>query len=105
MKEAILGKKYELSVVFCGNGLSKRLNRTYRDKDVPTNVLSFPLSKNSGEMIIDLKKTRKDAPDFEETFETFVGHLFIHGLLHLKGFDHGRTMESKEQRFRKMFHI
>lgn len=105
IKNAILGEKYDLSIVFCGNGLSQRLNRTYRGKDKPTNVLSFPLSKKSGEIVIDLMKSKKEAPQFDEKFPNFVGFLFIHGLLHLKGLDHGSTMESKEQRFRKMFKI
>lgn len=105
IKNAILGEKYELSIVFCGNNLSRRLNRTYRGKDKPTNVLSFPLSKKTGEIVIDLTRSKKEAPQFNEKFPNFIGFLFIHGLLHLKGLDHGSTMESKEQRFRKMFKI
>lgn len=105
IKNAILGEKYELSVVFCGSSLSRRLNKTYRGKNKPTNVLSFPLSKKSGEIVIDLARSKKEAPQFNEKFTNFIGFLFIHGLLHLKGLDHGSTMESKEQRFRKMFKI
>lgn len=105
IKNEILGKKYELSVVFCGNALSQKLNRIYRGKNKPTNVLSFSLEKTSGEIIIDLKKARKESDLFGEKFQSFVGYLFIHGLLHLKGLAHGRTMEAKEQRIRKMFDI
>ena len=105
IKNVILGEKYELSIVFCGNSLSRRLNRIYRGKDKPTNVLSFPLSKKTGEIVIDLARSKKEAPQFDEKFPNFIGFLFIHGLLHLKGLDHGSTMESKEQRFRKMFKI
>lgn len=105
IKNSILGERYELSIVFCGSGLSKRLNRTYRGKNKPTNVLSFPLSKKSGEIVIDLVRSKKEAPQFDEKFVNFIGFLFIHGLLHLKGLDHGSTMESKERRFRKMFKI
>ncbi len=105
IKNEILGKKYELSIVFCSNGLSKKLNRIYRGKDRPTNVLSFSLEKTSGEIIIDLKKAQKESALFGEKFPNFVGYLFIHGLLHLKGLSHGRTMEAKEQKIRKMFDI
>lgn len=85
--EKALGKGYELSLVFCGDALSKRLNATYRGKDYPTNVLSFPISKTAGEIFINLNKLG----DFS------VPELFVHGLFHLKGMAHGRTMEKKEQ--------
>ena len=91
----ILGKDYELSLVFCANDLSRRLNRTYRQKDYATNVLSFSISKNSGEMFINLRKLKGFS----------VGNLFIHGLFHLKGLDHGATMESAEAKVRKEFKI
>jgi len=105
IKNKVLGKKYTLSVVFCGKTLSQKLNRIYRGKNKPTNVLSFPLGKTSGEIVIDLKTARIEAPKFGESFQSFVGYLFIHGLLHLKGLPHGRTMETKEQKIRKMFLI
>ena len=105
IKNEILGKKYELSIVFCGNALSQKLNRIYRGKNKPTNVLSFSLEKASGEIIIDLKKAKTESALFGEKFQNFIGYLFIHGLLHLKGLSHGRTMEAKEQKIRKMFDI
>ena len=105
MKEALLGKKYELSVVFVGDMLSKKLNAHYRGKNKPTNVLSFPYSKTSGEIFINLKYAKKEAPKFEEKYKNFVGFLFIHGLLHLKGMDHGSRMEKAEKLARKLFDI
>ena len=83
-----MGKGYELSLVFCGNSLSRKLNRVYRGKDRPTNVLSFPLSKNSGEIFINLSGLGAFG----------VLELFIHGLLHLKGMAHGRKMEQAEKK-------
>ncbi len=91
LKNKILGKKYELSLVFCKNALSRRLNRVYRGKDTPANVLSFPLSKNSGEIFINLSRT--------DTFS--AGELFIHGCLHLKGMRHGSKMLKAEQQLLK----
>jgi probable rRNA maturation factor len=105
LKDAVLGKKYELSLVFVGDALSKKLNRIYRGKNKPTNVLSFPLSKNEGEIFINLKKARAEMKDFDEKFAPFVGLLFIHGMLHLKGMSHGSTMEKQEQKLRKKFKI
>ncbi|MBX4206409.1 rRNA maturation RNAse YbeY [Candidatus Parcubacteria bacterium] len=83
----VLGKTYELSLVFCGDALSRRLNRAYRSRDLPTNVLSFPVSKTSGEIFINLSKLG--------AFSAL--ELFIHGLFHLKGMEHGDTMEKAEQ--------
>ena len=93
VKDIVLGKKYKLSLVFCGNSLSRQLNRTYRKKDKPTNVLSFPISKNSGEIFIN--KDRYD--DFTTLY------LFIHAVLHLKGRQHGAKMESEEKKLLKLF--
>jgi probable rRNA maturation factor len=87
IKNKALGKSYDLSLVFVGNALSHKLNLSYRGKDKPTNVLSFPLSKTSGEIFIDLSLAKKE-----------VVFLFIHGVLHLKGMQHGATMEREEKK-------
>jgi len=83
MKDAVLGKKYELSVAFVGEKKSQEINNLMRGKNKPTNILSFPLSKNSGEILISLSTTKKDAKNFDKTPDKFLGFLFIHGLLHL----------------------
>jgi len=105
MKNAALGKKYELSLVFIGSTLSRRLNRERRGKDKPTNILSFELSQTSGEIFIDLKLAKKQAAKFGRTEDNFLAFLFIHGLVHLKGMDHGARMELTEQKLRKKFAI
>src|SRR3989338_11150913 len=105
IKAEILGKKYNLSLVFAGNALTERLNTTYRGKHKPTNVLSFPLSKTSGEIFVNLKQAKKEARKFGEGYRNFVGLLFIHGLLHLKDMRHGIKMEQAEKRLRKRFLI
>ena len=94
----ILGKKYDLSLVFVGNARSKMLNRMYRDKDKTTNVLAFPLSKTSGEIIIALPYAQKEASDFETSVAEHLLYLFVHGCYHLKGMDHGPAMERAEKR-------
>ena len=98
LKDAILSKHYELSLVFTDTKLSRKLNRIYRGKDKPTNILSFPVSKKSGEIFIDLVTARREAPKFEMSFNLFVKFLFIHGLLHLKGMDHSAKMERVEKK-------
>jgi probable rRNA maturation factor len=96
IKESILGKKYDLTVIFCTPEESRFRNKTYRDKDYPTNILSFPLSEDEGEIYISLSTARRDAKKFEMTYNKFLHLLFIHGVLHLKGHDHGSTMEELE---------
>lgn len=103
IKEALLGKKYSLTVVFCSPKESQDRNRTYRDKDYPTNILSFPLSETEGEIYISLSTARRDAKNFDMTPLTFLHLLFIHGCLHLKGLDHGSTMEELEAKYLKKY--
>lgn len=105
LKEEILGKKYNLSLVFIGNKKSKELNNKYRQKNKPTNVLSFSIDKNSGEIFITLSVAKKEAPKFNKKFNNFVGYLFIHGCLHLKGMDHGSKMEKAEIKFCNKFDL
>lgn len=96
LKNSVLGRNFELSLVFVDNVFSRRLNRTYRGKNKSADILSFPLSKKSGEIFIDLITARKEMGKFNMLFKEFVTFLFIHGILHLKGMKHGITMERRE---------
>lgn len=103
LKKEILGDAYELSIALVTPRESHRLNLTYREKDNATNVLSFPLSKNSGELVLDIKTSTADAKNFDMTPNKFLLFLVIHGMLHLKGMEHGSTMEKAEKKFLKIF--
>ncbi len=103
LKNSVLGKNYNLSVVFVSPTKSQELNKKHRNKNKPTNVLSFAYDKNDGEIIISLKTARKDAPLFKTSYLNFVGHLVIHAMLHLKGMNHSSTMEAKERAVMKKF--
>ena len=81
------------------------LNKRYREKDKPADVLSFPFSKIDGEIFIDPDEARTKAPLHDKTFKNYIGFLFIHGLLHLKGFDHGSTMEREEKKYCRFFSL
>jgi len=105
MADVVLGAEYEGSLVIISSRKSRELNRTYRGKDNSTNILSFPLDKNEGEIFLDLKKARSEAPLFGRSYTNFIGYLFIHGLLHLKGLDHGTKMENAEKKIRTIFKI
>lgn len=103
MKDAVLGKEYELSLVFIGDKKSRTLNRTHRKKDYPTNVLSFPLEKGLGEIYLTIPRILVEAKNFDMTPREFAGYLFIHGLIHLKGHIHGVTMDKLESKYMRMF--
>jgi len=103
IKNTILGKNYKLSVACVSKKVSQEFNNQYREKNYPTNILSFPLEKDSGEILLQLNKIKEDAPNFDMTYSQFLKYLFIHGLLHLKGMQHGSTMEREEKKFLKKF--
>jgi probable rRNA maturation factor len=100
-----LPSDYILSLVLCDNTLSQELNKEYRQKDYPTNILSFPLTEHEGEIFINLEKCIQEADNFQRPFENFILFLFIHGVMHLKGYDHGSKMEKAEKAIRTMFNV
>ena len=103
LKNKILGAEYDLSLVFISSKESHEINLKHRGKDNPTNVLSFPLSETSGEIFLDQKTSAKDASNFDMTPTKFLQFLVIHAMLHLKGYEHGSTMEKQEKKFLKIF--
>lgn len=103
VKEAILGKRYELSLVFPTLEHSKNLHKTWKDKNDPVNVLAFPLDQDEGEIVITLFQARKEAKKYDHSYLEHVLFLFIHACLHLKGYEHGATMEKYEERYLKKF--
>jgi probable rRNA maturation factor len=105
MKEKVLGKDYDLSLVFIDEKEIHELNKIHRNVNSPTDILSFPLDKKSGEIFICLTQTKKMAKEFDRSYENFLAFLFIHGLVHLLGYDHGGKMEKVEIKYRKVFRI
>ena len=103
MVDALLGKKYILTIIFCTPKESQDLNKIHRNKNYPTNILSFPLGVDEGEIYISLSTARGDAKKFEMSYLKFLHLLMIHGCLHLKGYDHGSTMEELEEKHLKTF--
>ena len=93
IKEAVLGKKYVLTLAFVGTKRAQKLNVAYRQKSYVPNVLSFPLSDFEGEIYLCPEISYPEAKDFKLSEDGYIAFLFIHGLLHLKGHDHGATME------------
>lgn len=81
----------ELAVVFAGDALLRRLNRDYRSKDTPTDVLSFESQGEDmglGDVIISVETARANARRFSRTLDRELEILALHGFLHAIGFDH-----------------
>lgn len=105
MKNAILGKKYDLSLACVNKTKAQSLNTLYRKKTYVPNILSFPLDDSSGELILHIPTIKKEYKKFGLSYEGYVGYLFIHGCLHLKGYDHGTEMDRLEEKFKKKYTI
>jgi probable rRNA maturation factor len=95
--------KVEATVVLSNDSAVRALNQQFRGKNQPTNVLSFPpppASKGSkmaeiGEIIIAFETVRKEAVTQGKPFVNHLGHLVIHGILHLLGYDHERPGQAR----------
>ncbi len=94
-KKALPG--WEISLVFAGPTRAKSLNKKLRRKSYVPNVLSYESGTKSGEVIICLDIAKKQAKDYGLSYPDFTAYLFIHGLMHLKGYPHGPTMERYER--------
>ncbi len=103
LKNDILGKKYSLSIAFVSEKKSQEINRKYRDKDKPTNVLSFSLRPNEGELVLCKAMIKREAKESGKNFDAWLGFLVIHGMLHLKGYEHSSTMERLEAKYDKKY--
>lgn len=101
IKNDILGKDYSLSVAFVSAKKSKEINKLYRKKDRPTNVLSFSLYKDEGELVLCNDIIKKEAKNLGKTYTEWLLFLVIHGMLHLKGMAHSSKMERAEKLYYK----
>lgn len=95
---------YDLGILLTDNNNIQEYNRAYRHQDKPTDILSFPYhtelkagesitvnspeDKNLGDIIISLEYVQKDAPEWEQTFDQRMRVLLVHGICHLRGYDH-----------------
>lgn len=101
----------EVSVTFVTNDMIQAINKEYRGKDAPTDVISFameelgegemeivgsPEARVLGDIIISLDRTKEQAADYGHSFERELGFLAVHGFLHLLGYDHMNETDEKE---------
>ncbi len=88
---AVLGyeETAELSLAFVDDTRIHALNRQFREKDKPTNVLSFPMDGMMlGDIVLARETIAREAGEQGKEFEHHLTHLIIHGFLHLLGYDH-----------------
>ena len=99
------GEGVELSLVFTDDEAIQKLNAEWRDKDKPTNVLSFPafpvepgdpLPPMLGDIVLAYETVVREAELEQKPLENHITHLIIHGLLHLLGYDHETDDEAEE---------
>jgi probable rRNA maturation factor len=103
IKNDILGTDYSLSLALVSEKKSREINKRYREKDKATNILSFALSKNEGELVLCPKVIKNELKDFGRTFPKLLGFLVIHGMLHLKGMKHSSRMEVLEEKYEQKY--
>jgi probable rRNA maturation factor len=105
----------EMSVTFMDNLDIQTINRNYRGKDAPTDVISFgmeekgkeelpifldeemeTLPRNLGDIMISIEKAKEQAKAYGHSYKRELGFLAIHGFLHINGYDHQTSKEEKE---------
>ena len=103
----------ELSVLIVDDEQIREFNRDYLGKDRPTNVISFAMQEGEGagvapqllgDVLISAETAARDAAEADQPFESELYFLLLHGMLHLRGYDHergtaaqAREMERREQ--------
>jgi probable rRNA maturation factor len=94
----------ELSIVLADDALMRALNRQWRGRDAPTNVLSFPADETApapdaplllGDVVLGFETVSGEAQAQEKPLAHHLAHLVIHGVLHLLGFDHESETEAQ----------
>lgn len=101
----------EVSVTFVSNDAIQEINKTYRNKDVATDVISFAMEEMGegeieiinadiptllGDIIISVERATEQAESYNHSFERELCFLAVHGFLHLLGYDHETEEQEKE---------
>ncbi|MDQ0197255.1 rRNA maturation RNase YbeY [Neobacillus ginsengisoli] len=109
-KKENVEEQSEVSVTFVSNERIQEINREYRDKDTPTDVISFAMEELGegevelvggemprvlGDIIISVPKAKEQAEEYGHSFLRELGFLSVHGFLHLLGYDHMTEADEK----------
>jgi len=101
-----INEDIELSLIIVDNQEIHQINQTYRGIDRPTDVISFALEDTTeimiegmprmlGDIFISIDKIKEQAKEYQHSFQREFAFLFVHGLLHLLGYDHNDTKEQE----------
>ena len=93
VRAAATGKS-EITVRLVGKAEAKRLNLAYRGKDYATNVLSFEYAPGSGDIVLCPAVIAREALEQGKLLDRHYAHLTVHGVLHLRGYDHARAPQA-----------
>ena len=112
--QKVLEKEYEseapiyMSLLFAGNDEIQVINREYRDKDQPTDVISFAYHETEdfdigpydtlGDIVISLERVVEQAKEYNHSDKRELFYVLTHGILHLLGYDHIEEEDKKEMR-------
>ncbi len=102
---------YEISLLLVDDDEIQELNKNYRGKDNPTDVLSFPLvtkdeiinigEKLLGDIVISVERAVLQAKKYNHSFKREMGFLLVHSMFHLMGYDHDTEESTKDMRTRE----
>lgn len=112
-KKENINDEAEISINFVTNKEIQEINRDYRGKDTPTDVISFAMQESVegeleiidedmdipetlGDIIISIEKAKEQAEEYNHSYERELGFLAVHGLLHLLGYDHMNEQDEKK---------
>lgn len=112
--QKVLEKEYEseapvyMSLLFTGNDEIQVINKEYRDKDQPTDVISFAYHETEdfdigpydtlGDIVISLERVVEQAKEYNHSDKRELFYVLTHGILHLLGYDHIEEEDKKEMR-------
>ena len=102
------GEGCELAVYVVGAGRSRALNARYRRRDHATNVLSFPAAplparpRPLGDLVLCPQVLEREAREQGKSLRAHWTHLFVHGVLHLTGFDHAHAADARRMERREI---
>lgn len=104
-------KPVYVSVALINNEEIQRINRDFRQKDQPTDVISFAYHETEdymigpydtlGDIVISLERVEEQSKDYNHSFRREFFYVLTHGLLHLLGYDHIEEEDKKEMRARE----
>lgn len=113
-KEDFEDKVYYVSLLLTNNDTIHEINKTYRNKDMPTDVISFAYNETEnisagmeivGDIVISMDKVKEQAEAFGHSKEREFYYLLTHGMLHILGYDHMEDEEQKIMRYKEEKYI